>query len=97
MKTASKPVPQALPNQSDQISLGLTSPSATGTAAAPPKRKAVAAKTKELVCRYCGSDDFVRSFRQGRDARCRACFKKRYGAGARSNKSGRPREATAAK
>jgi hypothetical protein len=32
-----------------------------------------------LVCRYCGSDDLAPSFRKRRDARCRACFKKRYG------------------
>ncbi len=32
-----------------------------------------------LVCRYCGSDDLAPSFKKRRDARCRACFKKRYG------------------
>jgi hypothetical protein len=31
-----------------------------------------------LVCRYCGSDDLAPSFKKRRDARCRACFKKRY-------------------
>ena len=39
----------------------------------------------KLVCRYCGSDDLAPSFKKRRDARCRACFKKRYG----SNKAGR--------
>ena len=39
----------------------------------------------KLVCRYCGSDDLAPSFKKRRDARCRACFKKRYG----SNKGGR--------
>jgi len=39
----------------------------------------------KLVCRYCGSDDLAPSFKKRRDARCRACFKKRYG----SSKSGR--------
>ena len=33
-----------------------------------------------LVCRYCGSDDLAPSFKKRRDARCHACFKKRYGA-----------------
>ena len=36
-------------------------------------------KHARLVCRYCGSDDLAPSFRKRRDARCRACFKKRYG------------------
>jgi hypothetical protein len=39
----------------------------------------------KLVCRYCGSGDLAPSFKKRRDARCRACFKKRYG----SNKAGR--------
>jgi hypothetical protein len=39
----------------------------------------------KLVCRYCGSDDLAPSFKKRRDARCRACFKKRYG----SSKAGR--------
>ncbi len=37
-----------------------------------------------LVCRYCGSDDLAPSFIRGRDARCRACFKQRYGSGRRN-------------
>ena len=41
--------------------------------------------TGKLVCRYCGSDDLAPSFKKRRDARCRACFKKRYG----SSKPGR--------
>jgi len=40
---------------------------------------------EKLVCRYCGSDDLAPSFKQRRDARCRACFKKRYS----SSKPGR--------
>jgi hypothetical protein len=39
----------------------------------------------KLVCRYCGSDDLAPSFKKRRDARCRGCFKKRYG----SSKAGR--------
>jgi hypothetical protein len=37
-----------------------------------------------LVCRYCGSDDLAPSFKKRRDARCRACFKKRYGSSSRA-------------
>jgi len=37
------------------------------------------AKPGEVVCRYCGSDDLAPSFKKRGDARCRACFKKRYG------------------
>jgi hypothetical protein len=33
----------------------------------------------KLVCRHCGSDDLAPSFIKRRDARCRACFKQRYG------------------
>jgi len=33
----------------------------------------------KLVCRYCGSDDLAPSFLERKDARCRACFKQRYG------------------
>jgi hypothetical protein len=44
------------------------------------------AKAEKVVCRYCGSDDLSPSFIKRRDARCRACFKKRYGSSARSSK-----------
>ena len=52
------------------------------TSKAPRQRSRSArtsSKSEELVCRYCGSDDLAPSFRKRRDARCRACFKKRYG------------------
>jgi hypothetical protein len=51
----------------------------------------------KLVCRYCGSDDLAPSFRKRRDARCRACFKKRYGSAARGKRPIRGRKAKAAK
>jgi hypothetical protein len=41
-------------------------------------------KPDKLVCRYCGSDDLAPSFKKRRDARCRACFKQRYGSPARN-------------
>jgi hypothetical protein len=44
------------------------------------------AKAEKLICRYCGSDDLSPSFIKRRDARCRACFKERYGSSARNSK-----------
>ncbi len=44
---------------------------------------------EKLVCRYCGSDDLAPSFVKRRDARCRACFKKRYGSSRRKQKAAR--------
>ena len=49
-----------------------------------PKIKAVRkSKSEKLACRYCGSDDLAPSFVERRDRRCRKCFSKRYGSGAR--------------
>src|SRR3977135_676176 len=51
-----------------------------------------------LICRYCGRDDLAPSIKKRRDPRCRACFKKRYGAkrtGPRT--AGTSRKAKAAK
>jgi hypothetical protein len=50
-----------------------------------------------LVCRYCGSDDLAPSFQKRRDARCRACFKKRYGSGSRGGQGTRTGKEKAAK
>jgi hypothetical protein len=52
----------------------------------PPRSGPATAAMKKLVCRYCGSDDLAPSFLERRDARCRACFKQRYGAVARNTK-----------
>jgi hypothetical protein len=54
-------------------------------------------KIKKLVCRYCGSDDIAPSFKKRRDARCRACFKQRYGSTSRGKQDMRARKAKAAK
>jgi len=60
-------------------------------------RKAKANKSRsannaeKLVCRYCGSNDLAPSFRKRRDARCRACFKKRYGSSVQGKKASRTR------
>ena len=64
-------------------------------AAAPPQKTTkatgrssrTASKPEKLVCRYCGSDDLAPSFKQRRDARCRACFKQRYGSAAKDKKT----------
>jgi hypothetical protein len=82
-----------------------TNPTAVKAKAAPTStaRKARANKPRsttdadKLVCRYCGSDDLAPSFKKRRDARCRACFKKRYGSAARKKGSNRARKAKAAK
>jgi hypothetical protein len=63
-------------------------------AARPPR---TANKVAKLVCRYCGSDDLAPSFKKRRDARCRACFKKRYGSAAGHKKAARSGKAKAAK
>ena len=63
----------------------------------PPRSSRAKPKGEKLICRYCGSDDLAPSFRKRRDARCRACFKKRYGSAARNQKAGRTRKVKAAK
>jgi hypothetical protein len=62
----------------------------------PPRRSRARSRGEKLVCRYCGSDDLAPSFRKRRDARCRACFKKRYGSASRK-KSVRAQNAKAAR
>lgn len=52
---------------------------------------------ERLVCRYCGSDDLAPSFKKRRDARCRACFKKRYASTRRSKNAKHIRKAKVAK
>ena len=55
----------------------------------PTRSSRAASRTEKLVCRYCGSDDFAPSFKKRRDARCRACFKKRYGSAPQDKKTAR--------
>jgi hypothetical protein len=70
----------------------------TKASAARPLRSSRAVSTTEkLVCRYCGSDDLAPSFKRRRDARCRACFKKRYGSASQDKKAARTRKTKAAK
>jgi hypothetical protein len=63
----------------------------------PPRSSRAASRTEKLVCRYCGSDDLAPSFKKRRDARCRACFKKRYGAAPQDKKTTRTRKTKAVK
>ena len=53
-------------------------------------RQGPGAGTSKLVCRYCGSDDLAPSFIKRRDARCRACFKARYGVAKRKGAKPEP-------
>jgi hypothetical protein len=64
---------------------------------ARPASRASNTQSGKLVCRYCGSDDLAPSFEKRRDARCRACFKSRYGSSARSNKAKKAGKAKAKK
>src|SRR6266436_3345324 len=52
---------------------------------------------EKLICRYCGSDDLAPSFRKRQDARCRACFKQRYGSAPRDKKATHTRKTKATK
>jgi len=62
-----------------------------------PRSSRSPSSTEKLVCRYCGSDDLALSFQKRRDARCRACFKKRYASARKGNKATRPRKTKTAK
>ena len=65
-------------------------PPSSKTNKAPRQRSQpapTASKSEKLVCRYCGCDDLAPSFKQRRDARCRACFKKRYGSTTRGKQA----------
>jgi len=68
----------------------------SGEAARQPSRTS-RSTSDALVCRYCGSDDLAPSFKKRRDARCRACFKKRYGSKATGKKSTRTGKTKASK
>jgi hypothetical protein len=61
----------------------------------PPRSSRAASRTEKLVCRYCGSDDLAPSFKKRRDARCRDCFKKRYGSASQDKKTARNRKKAA--
>jgi hypothetical protein len=62
-----------------------------------PRSPRAATRSEKLVCRYCGSDDLAPSFKRRRDARCRACFKKRYSSAPRDKKATRTQKTKATK
>lgn len=62
---------------------------------ARPASRSSNGQSSKLICRYCGSDDLAPSFKKRRDARCRACFKSRYGSSARSKKAKKARKTKA--
>ena len=112
MNTDNESVPTALVDQSGKTDQSVApakklavgaKPKAAHTAKAkktlrrPPRSSRVGSRTEKLVCRYCGSDDLAPSFKKRRDARCRACLKKRYGSAPRDKKAARTQNAKAAK
>ncbi len=58
----------------------------SGRAAQQASRTPHRLPSDALVCRYCRSDDLAPSFKKRRDARCRACFKKRYASSGKKTK-----------
>jgi hypothetical protein len=69
----------------------------TKTPQRPARSSRAASSSEKLICRYCGSDDLAPSFKKRRDARCRACFKKRYSSTVRDQKTTRTRKTKATK
>ena len=63
----------------------------------PPRSSRAKPNGEKLICRYCGSDDLAPSFRRRRDARCRACFKQRYGSTAPDKRNATIRKGKIAK
>jgi len=68
---------------------GKTIPPTTGGRKAKSRTHRLPTGGDKLICRYCGRDDLAPSFLKRRDARCRACFKKRYGSARRKQKAAR--------
>jgi hypothetical protein len=85
--------------EKSKVTVAAKPTAATARKLGKPARRSMraTAKSRKLVCRYCGSDDLAPSFKKRRDARCRACFKKRYGSSARGKRSARAHKAKVAK
>ncbi len=106
MNTDNESVPTALVNQGGK-SVASAKKKAVGAALnvarlakAPhdsPRSSRSTSSTEKLVCRYCGSDDLAPSFKKRRDARCRACFKKRYASASQDKKTAKTARKKAAK
>ena len=109
MNTDNESVSTALVNQSRKSVAPTKKPTVSAKAKAadvakttksprrPPRPSHSPSSTEKLVCRYCGSDDLAPSFLKRRDARCRACFKKRYASTPQDKKAARTRETKASK
>ena len=103
MNTDSKIVPETSTTQSiKSVGPAKKKPGAASKASrhvkAPSKltrSSRTPSNTEKLVCRYCASDDLAPSFLKRRDARCRACFKKRYSSTPRNKKTARGRKTKA--
>jgi hypothetical protein len=70
----------SLPKQKNNKAVIARARSEAKIRAQTPRSARAKSSVEGLVCRYCGSDDLAPSFKKRRDCRCRACFKKRYGA-----------------
>ncbi len=96
-----RPKPPAGDKQSEAARKDIVAATREGAPATKTRKAAqssrATSKSEKLLCRYCGSDDLAPSFKKRRDARCRACFKKRYGSAARGKKAKRATKAKAAK
>jgi hypothetical protein len=112
MNTDTETVPAASVNQSGRTDQSVAPAKKQAVGAKPKAARAAkttkasarrlrssraASTTDKLVCRYCGSDDLAPSFKKRRDARCRACFKKRYGLAPQDKKTTRTLKTKATK
>jgi hypothetical protein len=111
LNTDAESAPEALVNQSGRTDQSVAPVKKKAAGAAPkaahaakttratrrPRSSRAASRTEKLVCRYCGGDDLAPSFKKRRDARCRACFKKRYGAAPHGKNAAWTRKTKAAK
>ncbi len=83
--------------RADTVAAKLKAASASKSKKQARRPSRTTARPGRLVCRYCGSDDLAPSFKKRRDARCRACFKKRYGSAARRKQATSARKTKPAK
>jgi hypothetical protein len=109
LNTDASPAPEGSLTQSGKLAAPVKKQSvrikpkvarATKTTKTPQRRtrsSRASTSSEKVVCRYCGSDDLAPSFKKRRDARCRACFKKRYGSAVRDQKAARTRKTKATK
>jgi hypothetical protein len=112
LNTDDESTPRAVVNQNGRTDQSVTSVKKKAVGAKPkaaraaktikapqqsPRSSRAGSSAENLVCRYCGSNDLAPSFRKRRDARYRACFKKRYGSVSQDKKTASTRKTKAAK